>query len=222
MTAGRPPRPVAVHPNIAPSHGANPLDISRLPLISNGDQNGHDYGWEAGFVRLSTRGRYAVMAMADLAGHGGGLPKALADIAQRQVISLSYLEQIFAQLRRNGLVKSVRGPGGGYLLARPPAETAIADSMMAVNEPARKPRPVAARPGAGAGSVTEYLWEEVDNRIYLFLNSVTLADVCEKRVLGLSGMMHQKAADAPAAHLPVGNPGVGGGVEHKPRARARR
>ncbi len=177
---------------------------------------------EAGFVRLSTRGRYAVMAMADLAGYGGGLPKALADIAQRQVISLSYLEQIFAQLRRNGLVKSVRGPGGGYLLARPPAETAIADIMMAVNDPARKPRPAPARPGAGAGSVTEHLWEEVDNRIYLFLNSVTLADVCGKRVLGLSGMMHQKAADAPAAHLPAGNPGVDDGVEHKPRARARR
>ena len=173
-----------------------------------------------GFVRLSTRGRYAVMAMADLAGYGGGLPKALADIAQRQVISLSYLEQIFAQLRRNGLVKSVRGPGGGYLLARPPAETAIADIMMAANDPAHKPRPAPVR--AGAGSVTEYLWEEVDNRIYLFLNSVTLADVCEKRVLGLSGMMHQKAADAPAAHLPAGNPGVDDGVEHKPRARARR
>ncbi len=169
---------------------------------------------EAGFVRLSARGRYAVMAMADLAGYGGGLPKALADIAQHQVNSLSYLEQIFAQLRRNGLVKSVRGPGGGYLLARPPAETAIADIMMAVNEPAR--------PGAGAGSVTESLWEEVDNRITLFLNSVTLADVCEKRVLGLSGMMHQEAADAPVAHLPVGTPEGDDGVEHKPRARARR
>ncbi len=175
---------------------------------------------KAGFVRLSTRGRYAVMALADLAGYGGGSPKALSDIAQRQVISLSYLEQIFAQLRRNGLVKSVRGPGGGYLLARPPAETAIADIMMAVSDPTRKPRPVPAR--AGAGSVTEYLWEEVDNRIYVFLNSVTLADVCEKRVLGLSGMMHRKAADAPAAHLPAGNPAVDDGVEHKPRARARR
>ncbi len=172
------------------------------------------------FVRLSTRGRYAVMAMANLAGYGDGLPRALADIAQHQVISLSYLEQIFAQLRRNGLVKSVRGPGGGYLLARPPAETAIADIMMAANDPAHKPRPAPVR--AGAGSVTEYLWEEVDNRIYLFLNSVTLADVCEKRVLGLSGMMHQKAADAPAAHLPAENPGVDDGVEHKPRVRARR
>ena len=173
-------------------------------------------------MKLSTKGRYAVMAIVDLARQASNKPIALAEIAERQEISLSYLEQLFAKLRRAGLVKSVRGPGGGYLLARPPAETAIADIMMAVNEPARKPRPVAARPGAGAGSVTEYLWEEVDNRIYLFLNSVTLADVCEKRVLGLSGMMHQKAADAPAAHLPVGNPGVGGGVEHKPRARARR
>ncbi|MFQ5618324.1 MAG: Rrf2 family transcriptional regulator [Rhodospirillales bacterium] len=176
---------------------------------------------KVGFVRLSTRGRYAVMAMVDLAGYGDGLPKALSDIAQRQVISLSYLEQIFAQLRQNGLVESVRGPGGGYLLARPPTETAIADIMMAVNDPARKARPVPARPKAAAGSVTESLWEEVDNRIYLFLNSVTLADVCEKRVLGLSGMMHQKVADAPAAGLPTGNSGGDDGVKPKPRARAR-
>ena len=173
-----------------------------------------------GFVRLSTRGRYAVMAMADMASHSNGGPRALADIAQRQVISLSYLEQIFAQLRRNGLVKSVRGPGGGYLLARPPEKTAIARIMMAVNEPARKPRPATARPGVG--SVTEYLWEEVDNRIYLFLNSVTLADVCEGRVLGLSGMMHQKAADARAARLPAGKPGLDCGLDQKRRARARR
>ncbi len=173
-------------------------------------------------MRLSTRGRYAVMAMANLASYRNCGPRALADIAQRQVISLSYLEQLFAQLRRNGLVKSVRGPGGGYLLARPPEETAIADIMMAVNEPARKPRPAPARPAAGVGSVTEYLWEEVDNRIYLFLNSVTLADVCEGRVLGLSGMMHQKSADARAARLPAGKPGLDGGVDQKPRARARR
>ncbi len=177
-------------------------------------------------MRLSTRGRYAVMAMADLARYSNGGPKALSDIAQRQVISLSYLEQLFAQLRRNGLVKSVRGPGGGYLLARPPEETPIADIMMAVNEPARKqgpaPAPSTGRPGGGVGSVTEYLWEEVDNRIYSFLNSVTLADVCERRVLGLSGMMHRKAAGAPASRLRGGKAGLDGGVDEKPRARARR
>src|SRR5207253_8245329 len=68
-------------------------------------------------MRLSTKGRYAVMAMVDLAKHSGGEPVSLAEIAERQEISLSYLEQLFAMLRKNGLVKSVRGPGGGYLLA---------------------------------------------------------------------------------------------------------
>ena len=68
-------------------------------------------------MRLSTKGRYAVMAMVDLAQHSGGEPVSLAEIAERQEISLSYLEQLFAKLRKGGLVKSVRGPGGGYLLA---------------------------------------------------------------------------------------------------------
>ena len=72
---------------------------------------------------LSTRGRYAVMAMVDLASCAGGKPTSLAAISERQEIPLAYLEQIFAKLRRNGLVKSVRGPGGGYLLLRPAAET---------------------------------------------------------------------------------------------------
>ena len=71
-------------------------------------------------MRLSTKGRYAVMAMVDLAQHSGGGPVSLAEIAERQEISLSYLEQLFAMLRKGGLVKSVRGPGGGYLLAHGP------------------------------------------------------------------------------------------------------
>ena len=84
-------------------------------------------------MRLSTKGRYAVMAMADLAGHTSDSdnkvrPVALADIAERQDISLSYLEQLFAKLRRGGLVSSVRGPGGGYRLARPSSELRIADT----------------------------------------------------------------------------------------------
>ena len=91
-------------------------------------------------MRLSTKGRYAVMAMADLAGHaaeadGAVKPVALADIAERQDISLSYLEQLFAKLRRGGLVTSVRGPGGGYRLARPSGELRIADIIVAVDEP---------------------------------------------------------------------------------------
>ena len=91
-------------------------------------------------MRLSTKGRYAVMAMADLAGqapesHDRSKPVALADIAERQDISLSYLEQLFAKLRRGGLVTSVRGPGGGYRLARPSGELRIADIIVAVDEP---------------------------------------------------------------------------------------
>src|SRR5512138_1389090 len=86
-------------------------------------------------VKLSTKGRYAVMALCDLASHAEGRPVALADIAERQEISLSYLEQLFAKLRRGGLVRSVRGPGGGYLPARPLEDTRISDIILAVNEP---------------------------------------------------------------------------------------
>jgi len=83
-------------------------------------------------VRLSTKGRYAVMAMADLAGNeGANRPVSLAEIAQRQEISLSYLEQLFAKLRRGGLVRSVRGPGGGYRLSRPAADVRVADIILA-------------------------------------------------------------------------------------------
>ena len=85
-------------------------------------------------MRLSTKGRYAVMAMVDLATHSDGKPVALADIADRQEISLSYLEQLFGKLRKGGLVKSVRGPGGGYLLAREAGETRVSDIIMAVDE----------------------------------------------------------------------------------------
>ena len=100
-------------------------------------------------MRLSTKGRYAVMAMADLAQHeAGNRPVSLADIAQRQEISLSYLEQLFAKLRRGGLVKSVRGPGGGYRLSRPSEELRIADIIMAVDEPIAATR---CKPGSSKG-----------------------------------------------------------------------
>ena len=155
-------------------------------------------------MRLSTKGRYAVMAMADLAGHESGTrPVALADIAQRQEISLSYLEQLFAKLRRGGLVKSVRGPGGGYLLARDRSETRIADIILAVDEPIRATR---CPPGSAAGCrsdrtrcLTHDLWEELGNQIHLYLSSVSLADVCERRVLGTSGRIHCESVGNTAA-----------------------
>jgi Rrf2 family transcriptional regulator, iron-sulfur cluster assembly transcription factor len=153
-------------------------------------------------MRLSTKGRYAVMAMADLAEHGGGAPVTLADIAERQEISLSYLEQLFAMLRKSGLVKSVRGPGGGYLLAHDRSETRIADIILAVDEPIRATR---CAPGAPVGCrgnrtrcLTHDLWEELGNQIHLFLSSVSLADVCDHHVLGTSGRLHCKASGAAA------------------------
>ncbi len=147
-------------------------------------------------MKLSTKGRYAVMGLVDLAKHSGGRPVALADIARRQEISLSYLEQLFAKLRRGGLVNSVRGPGGGYLLAHPAEQTRIADAILAVNEPMRATR---CTPGSPAGCrsnksrcLTHDLWEELSNQIHMYLNSVTLADVVEQRILGTSGARYAR------------------------------
>ena len=147
-------------------------------------------------MKLSTKGRYAVMAMVDIAANSDGSPIALADVAERQEISLSYLEQLFGKLRRGGLVKSVRGPGGGYLLAHTAGETRIADIILAVDEPIKAVR---CTPGSPAGCrinktrcMTHDLWEELGNKIYLYLNSVSLADVVEKRVLGTSGEIYRR------------------------------
>lgn len=142
-------------------------------------------------MKLSTKGRYAVMAMVDLASNSKGQPVALADIAERQEISLSYLEQLFAKLRKGGLVKSVRGPGGGYLLARAAKEMRVADIILAVDEPIKA---TICKPNSSNGCrvdhsrcVTHDLWEELGNQIYLFLSTISLEDVIENRVLGRSG-----------------------------------
>jgi len=146
-------------------------------------------------VRLSTKGRYAVMAMVDLAKHGDGDPVALSEIAVRQEISLSYLEQLFAKLRRAGLVSSVRGPGGGYVLSRTSEETRLADIILAVDEPIRATRCVPGSPVGCTGDkvrcVTHDLWEELGNLIHLFFSSISLADVVDRRILGQSGVIHQ-------------------------------
>ncbi len=154
-------------------------------------------------MKLSTKGRYAVMAMVDLSCNSHGDPVALADIAERQEISLSYLEQLFGKLRKGGLVKSVRGPGGGYLLARPAPQLRISDIILAVDEPLQTTR---CSPGTPAGChhnkgrcLTHDLWEELGNQIYLYLSSVSLADVVERRILGSSGMFHNGTAGVAAA-----------------------
>lgn len=139
-------------------------------------------------MKLSTKGRYAVMAMADLAHHSKGKPIALAEVAQRQEISLSYLEQLFGRLRRARLVNSVRGPGGGYMLAREPLEMRISDIIMAVDEPIKATRCTPGAPGGCHSNrgrcLTHDLWEELGNQIFFYLSSVTLGDVCERRILG--------------------------------------
>lgn len=150
-------------------------------------------------MKLSTKGRYAVMAMVDLAIYGGGKPLSLAVIAERQEISLSYLEQLFGKLRRGELVKSVRGPGGGYLLSRPAADIRIADVILAVNEPIQATR---CQPGSPNGCrksksrcLTHDLWEALGNQIYLFLNSVSLADVRDGRIGGVNELVTAKDAE---------------------------
>ncbi|XBQ15548.1 MAG: Rrf2 family transcriptional regulator [Oceanicaulis sp.] len=140
-------------------------------------------------MKLSTKGRYAVMAMADLAVSSKDGPAPLGEIASRQEISLSYLEQLFAKLRRAGLVKSVRGPGGGYRLARPAGETRVADIMIAVEEPVDVTRCQHKPAGcmeSGRRCITHDLWDELGRHIHLFLNGVTIEDVIERRVSGLA------------------------------------
>jgi Rrf2 family iron-sulfur cluster assembly transcriptional regulator len=137
-------------------------------------------------MRLSTKGRYAVMAMTDLAKHEGeGRGVCLADIATRQDISLSYLEQLFARLRRRGLVKSARGPGGGYRLAKPAADLSISEIVTAVDEPVDTLRCTGGSTGCmpgGARCLTHDLWDALARQIQGFLAGVSLEDVALGRL----------------------------------------
>ena len=158
-------------------------------------------------MKISTKGRYAVMAMVDLASNSHGRPISLWEIAERQEISLSYLEQLFGKLRRGELVKSVRGPGGGYLLSRGADEIAISEIAHAVAEPITVTRCQPASP-AGCRSnesrcPTHDLWEELGNQIYLYLSSVSLEDVCARRVPGTSGLFESGGACKDAAEVQV-------------------
>ena len=139
-------------------------------------------------MKLSTKGRYAVTALADIAIYGTETPVPLADIAERQDISLSYLEQLFVRLRRGGLVMSSRGPGGGYRLARPPRETRISEVMTAVDE---RLNAMGCNgrydEGMGCGKsreacLTHALWEQLSAHVHVFLRGVTIADVVADRM----------------------------------------
>jgi len=129
-------------------------------------------------MRLTTKGRYAVTAMLDLALHAGTAPVTLAEISSRQTISLSYLEQLFSRLRRAGLVSSLRGPGGGYRPKKALSQISVADVIDAVNENTE----VTACLGKGdclQGEVclTHHLWNDLSEQIHLFLSGISLADL---------------------------------------------
>ena len=156
-------------------------------------------------MRLTTKGRFAVTAMLDLALHGGKRPVTLAGISQRQSISLSYLEQLFGKLRRHTLVESVRGPGGGYTLARELAKVSVADIITAVDEPLD-----ATQCGGKENCkdeqrcMTHDLWATLNEKMNDYLSSVSLADVIAhqqgKPVQVIKHFRHveeQRPADAP-------------------------
>ena len=133
-------------------------------------------------MRLTTKGRYAVTAMLDLAIHDDRDPVALADIARRQGISLSYLEQLFAQLRKRGLVRSSRGPGGGYQLGRPASEIAVVDVIGAVDESVDATRCGGMENCQGeARCLTHDLWHDLGRQIHDFLGGIDLAQLVERR-----------------------------------------
>ncbi len=138
---------------------------------------------------LSTKGRYAVMAMVELTVRGGGVePITLAAISEMQEIPLAYLEQIFAKLRKRELVQSVRGPGGGYKLARPASEMTIADIILGAEEAIKMTRCDAQKSEHGCMAaktrcMTHDLWDGLGKQIFHYLSGITLEDVVKRRVL---------------------------------------
>lgn len=132
-------------------------------------------------MKLSTKGRYAMVALADLAMANGDDLVSLAEISRRQDISLPYLEQLFVKLRRAGLVEAVRGPGGGYKLARAASDIRVSEVMQAVEETVDAMHSGAGATGGVSGSraqsLTNRLWESLSANVYVFLHQVRLSDV---------------------------------------------
>ena len=147
-------------------------------------------------MRLSTKGRYAVTAMLDLAINGRDGPVTLAEVSENQGISLSYLEQLFAALRSKQLVRGVRGPGGGYYLGRASDEISIANIICAVDEWVEFTR-CRGRQNCHGGKrcLTHNLWNDLSERIYLFLEDITLADLIEKSEAEVAGNARVSTGD---------------------------
>lgn len=155
-------------------------------------------------MRLTTKGRFAVTAMMDLAMHHGSGPVTLAEISGRQKISLSYLEQLFGKLRRHQLVGSVRGPGGGYCLAKETGQLTVADIILAVDEP------IDATQCGGKENcrdeqkcLTHDLWAALNERIFDYLGSVTLRQLVESHKAKEAGIAQvHDMRDAPLKRTP--------------------
>ena len=136
-------------------------------------------------MKLTTKGRYAVMAMADLAVHQNSEPVSLTDISLRQNISLSYLEQLFSKLKNEKLVKSIRGPSGGYILEKNPKEIRISNIIDAVDEEIKtlncKKDSKKGCNGKTTKCITHNLWDELENHINNFFYKISLSDVVKQR-----------------------------------------
>ena len=144
-------------------------------------------------MRLTTKGRYAVTAMLDVALHADQGPISLADISKRQTISLSYLEQLFAKLRQQNLVESIRGPGGGYRLAKPSGEIFISQIVDAVNES------IDATNCKGKGDcqqgemcLTHHLWQDLSEQIHDFISAISLENLIERREIASIGQRQDR------------------------------
>ena len=155
-------------------------------------------------MRLTTKGRYAVTAMLDLAMHHGQGPITLADIAQRQGISLSYLEQLFSRLRKQQLVSSVRGPGGGYTLGREAQTIFVAEVISAVDENVDTTRCAGAHNCQGNQQcLTHDLWQDLSSRIYDYLNQISLDDLMQRR--GIQEVARRQEDDVPSVSAEIVN-----------------
>lgn len=155
-------------------------------------------------MRLTAKGRYAVTAMLDLAVHKNDGPVSLAEISERQGISLSYLEQLFAKLRRSGLVKSVRGPGGGYKLSRHASDVYVAEIVDSVDEM------VDATKCGGKGNchngevcLSHELWSELSDQIHQFLSSIDLETIVARRQAKEPGTLLDSAQDTKSLQVPA-------------------
>ena len=160
-------------------------------------------------MRLTTKGRYAVTAMLDLALHATQNPVPLADISQRQGISLSYLEQLFARLRKEGLVDSARGPGGGYRLSREASQIAVVEVINAIDEKVNVTR------CGGTGDchdgqpcLTHELWQDLSDQIYHFLSNITLGQLVARRGALSAARQQDGTPIIPMMSMKEGSPSI--------------